>query len=158
MLVSIKKILGSMAFIGFLACLGAAEAQTCPDYSGTNSLISRSSDDLYSADSFSIVSGGEVYLTGCSSVPGVGHVAYTADLTLDFSNYSGYQLTFRVESACDTTLLINTPSTNWIFDDDGGDGVSPYVTINNAESGVYDVWVGSFDDDYCSSTLVIETI
>ena len=157
MLVSIKKILGSMAFIGFLACLGVAEAQSCPDWSGTNQMISRSSDDLYSADRFEIVSGGSVYLTACSSVPGVGHVAETADLTLDFTNRSGHQLTFRVESSCDTTLLINTPDTDWIFDDDGGDNVSPYVAINKAPSGVYDIWVGSFEDDYCSSTLIIET-
>lgn len=54
-------------------------------------------------------------------------------------------LAFRTVSNTDTTLIINDPSGNWACDDDSfGDG-DAQVVFRRPSSGVYDVWVGTFN-------------
>lgn len=52
-------------------------------------------------------------------------------------------LTFFVDGASDTALLVNDPNGNWFCADDSGgaDGLQPAVTIENPSSGKYDVWI-----------------
>jgi len=54
-------------------------------------------------------------------------------------------LVFRAVSGTDTTLIVNDPNGNWACDDDSfGDG-DPQVVFRRPASGVYDVWVGTFN-------------
>jgi len=54
-------------------------------------------------------------------------------------------LAFRTVSGADTTLIINDPSGNWACDDDSfGDG-DAQVVFRRPSSGVYDVWIGTFN-------------
>lgn len=67
-------------------------------------------------------------------------------------------LTFSVAASEDTTLLINTPSGRWLCDDDSGGDLDPKITVSSPESGRYDVWVGTYDDQMVQSTLSISEL
>lgn len=103
----------------------------------------------------SISAGGsvDVDVTGC----GYGFVAMAPDYDLTYTG-SGGTLYFFVRSDEDTTLLINKPDASWICDDDSLGDSNPVVTIPNAPSGLYDIWVGTYSDgDLASATLYIST-
>ena len=54
-------------------------------------------------------------------------------------------MVFSVESEADTTLVINDAGGAWLCDDDSGNGgLNPAITIADAPSGQYDIWVGTF--------------
>ncbi|KPQ40811.1 MAG: hypothetical protein HLUCCO16_00340 [Phormidium sp. OSCR] len=56
-------------------------------------------------------------------------------------------LSFAVSGGGDTTLLINGPDGNWYCNDDFAGSVSPKVMFEPAQSGEYDIWVGTFGED-----------
>ena len=76
-----------------------------------------------------------------------GFVADSPTYTLEYSTNRGYPLRFFVESGVDTTLAVSTPGGDWMCNDDYAEvsGVAPGVTVADAESGRYDVWVGVYD-------------
>ncbi|MEM7444872.1 MAG: peptidase S1 [Pseudomonadota bacterium] len=55
-----------------------------------------------------------------------------------------YPLHIFVQSAADTTLVINDPDGNWRCNDDGMGNLNPLITFVNPPSGRYDIWVGTF--------------
>jgi hypothetical protein len=73
----------------------------------------------------------------------VGQVASAPDFDLTYTP-GGYPLYIYVESDEDTTLVINTPSGDWICDDDSSAGVNPGVGFKAPEEGLYDIWVGTY--------------
>ena len=46
-------------------------------------------------------------------------------------------------SELDTTLLVYTPSGEWLFNDDT-EGINPAIQLSSTEAGEYLIWVGSF--------------
>lgn len=92
----------------------------------------------------------DVDVSGC----GYGFVASAPDYNLTYAG--GSDLSFYVRSDEDTTLLINRPDASWICDDDSLGDSNPVVTIPNAPSGLYNIWVGTYSDgDLVSATLYI---
>jgi hypothetical protein len=70
-----------------------------------------------------------------------------------------FPLYIRVDSASDTTLLINTPDEQWIVDDDSGGNLNPLIKINNPKSGRYEIWVGTIEKGVTpNATLSISEI
>jgi hypothetical protein len=58
-----------------------------------------------------------------------------------------YVLSIYAESDADTTLLINLPDGKWIANDDAPNGGNnPLLVFNPPQSGVYDIYVGTFED------------
>jgi serine protease Do len=48
----------------------------------------------------------------------------------------------------DATLIINRPDGQWACNDDfAGDNLNPFIQLDNAPSGQYDIWIGSFAAD-----------
>lgn len=73
-----------------------------------------------------------------------GYVSRAPDLELSYTAGS-LPLIISVDSASDTTLVINGPDGRWYCDDDGGNGsLNPAMHINNPRSGTYDIWVGTY--------------
>jgi hypothetical protein len=71
-------------------------------------------------------------------------VAKAPDYRLNYTA-GNFPLTFYVESAADTTLLINLPDGTWLANDDGPNtGLNPLIRIAQPKSGQYDIWVGTF--------------
>lgn len=92
---------------------------------------------------YDVVSGGSIDASkldgGCT-----GYIADAPDFQLTFE--SGIlELWISVISAADTTLVINTPTGDWICDDDSGGDLDPSIHFPNSPSGVYDVWIGTYD-------------
>ncbi|HYE94812.1 MAG TPA: hypothetical protein VD962_01275 [Rubricoccaceae bacterium] len=65
------------------------------------------------------------------------------DVNLVWRGRGGRRLTLYVTSSTDTTLLVNTPSGDWLCNDDFSDS-NPAVTIERPEEGLYNIWVGTF--------------
>jgi len=52
-----------------------------------------------------------------------------------------------VPSEADTYLVVNSPSGDWVCDDDSGEGLNPLLEFPSCVSGVFDIWVGSVSDE-----------
>lgn len=130
-----------------------------PDYSldpayGTVDLTAGFLPDPHSVE---IAAGGGF---DASSISGcVGWIATAPDFRVNWTAGSGeLPLTFVVESESDTTLVINDSQGNWVCNDDG-DGLNPVVSFQNAPSGQYDVWVGTYaQGDLQASTLHVTEV
>ena len=84
-----------------------------------------------------------------------GLVADRPDVSVDYSS-GEFELNFAVFSESDTTLVINTPSGQWVCNDDYN-LLNPGVNFNDPESGRYDIWIGVYseDDELNMSQLLI---
>jgi hypothetical protein len=132
---------------------------SCPSLDSTGTEYTLTGSDLYSRDNFSVVAGGEANLDNCPNLSGTGFVAVAPDFTFYLSGMSPYRLVANVVSSCDSTLLINTAEGSWFFDDDSNGNFDPLLELSSAGllDGRVDVWVGTFDGQYCNATLSLET-
>jgi hypothetical protein len=71
-----------------------------------------------------------------------GFVTRAPDYDLHYSA-GAYALSIAVQANSDTTLIINAPNGNWYCNDDAN-GFNPEVLFDNPQSGLYDIWVGTF--------------
>ena len=104
--------------------------------------------------SISLAAGGGTAVTeaGCT-----GYVADAPDVEMTFTA-GELPLNIYVVSDADTTLVINGPDGSWYCNDDTN-GFNPAVTFNPAVSGVYDIWVGTYDSGSLpSATLHISEL
>lgn len=103
-----------------------------------------------------ITSGGSLNVRDMNLGSGcVGYATSQPDFILHLSSSTDF-LRFYNEGDGDTGLVINDPSGNWRCDDDSHTGTNPMVSINNASSGQYDIWVTSYSsDDNIRGTLHI---
>ncbi|MBF9060028.1 hypothetical protein HKCCSP123_12625 [Rhodobacterales bacterium HKCCSP123] len=62
----------------------------------------------------------------------------------------------RLNSACDTTLLIRDAQENWHFDDDSGPGLDSRLRLTDlaALNGQVSIWVGTYGSATCSDVDV----
>lgn len=79
-----------------------------------------------------------------SAIPGcVGWIASAPDYRVNWTGGGQLPLTFHATSEADTTLVINDAEGNWVCNDDA-QGLNPAVSFENAPSGQYDIWVGTY--------------
>lgn len=62
-----------------------------------------------------------------------------------------------VVSRCDSALLINTASGSWYYDDDDNGNLDPRIVLTRPLDGQIDIWVGTYDGDFCDAQLRMET-
>jgi len=73
-----------------------------------------------------------------------GFIANAPDVRLNFQAGS-LPLIISAASSADTTLVINGPDGRWYCDDDGGaNGLNPGIRFDNAQSGRYEIWIGTY--------------
>lgn len=84
----------------------------------------------------------------------VGKIARAPDVRLTYEAGSS-PLIIKVGSSEDTTLVVNDANGRWYCDDDSGGGVNPAMRLNNPDSGVYEIWVGTYADEPVSATVFI---
>ncbi len=126
---------------------GMPNWQLAPTY-GTVTLSSGFEPDPYRQK---LIAGGEIDL---AEIGGHGCVAEAPDLDLEYTARN-YELFIYVErEEADTLLLVNDPSGNWHFNDDEI-GTRPGIRFPDPESGLYDIWVGTYDGGMVNATLVI---
>lgn len=137
-----KASIGLIAAYALMASsqgVAAQNASLAPN-SGQVQLRSGFTPDPYTVE---VVAGGN---QDGSRLPGscAGWISDAPDFRLSYSA-GALPLAFRTVSDADTTLVVNDPGGNWVCDDDGfGDG-DAQVVFRRPASGVYDVWIGTFN-------------
>ena len=103
-----------------------------------------------------VVAGGSIDAYDETPLPTacVGKISSAPDYRVTYSA-GAFPLVFRTVASEDTTLVINGPDGEWSCDDDSyGDG-DAQVVFRKPQSGVYDVWVGTFGDSPVTASLRI---
>lgn len=87
----------------------------------------------------------------------VGMIADAPDLQLSFEG-GDLPLYISATSAVDVSLVVNSPSGNWFCDDDSAGALNPILELR-ADSGIYDIWVGTVNSDaYTDAVLLISEL
>src|SRR5262249_26300392 len=77
-----------------------------------------------------------------------GFIANAPDFDLTYNGGSGgnaFPLVISLQSNAPTTLGGNGPDGKWYCDDDSGNGaLNPSLTFTHPQSGLYDIYVGTF--------------
>jgi hypothetical protein len=134
--------LAATASLAALAIPSAAQDVGADPTFGDVSLDSGFTPDPYNVN---IVSGGNIPASSVRSSC-AGYIANAPDFDLYYSAGS-LPLYIWFEASEDTTLVINAPDGSWICDDDNGPGTDPMIYFSRPQSGLYDIWVGSYDED-----------
>ncbi len=107
-----------------------------------------------------LISGGDVDVVELGLGTDCGGYATSApDLRLSLADgLAQLRIFFVADGGEDATLIVNDPYGNWLCNDDFSDW-DPMVELQNAESGQYDIWVGSYSaDEYITGMLYITEI
>lgn len=107
--------------------ISAAPMETIDFSPGQNTLIQR-----------------EIALSTNTELSGIGsgYVSENPHFAVNMADGTA-QVRISASASLDTTLLVYTPSGEWLFNDDF-DGLDPAIILEDAEAGRYLVWVGSF--------------
>ncbi|WP_127107644.1 hypothetical protein [Pararhodobacter zhoushanensis] len=146
------------AVAGLFALIApAAASAACPTYAQHGAPLSYTAETVWTPQSTTVIAGGDQDLSTCAEVPGAGYVIENPDFTLTYDALNmGRALEFRVTGSCDTVLLVNSATGEWLFNDDTNE-MHPVVRLNNAPSGQYDLWVGTYGPETCEATLTVES-
>jgi hypothetical protein len=86
-----------------------------------------------------------------------GYVSTSPDFRINWTGTVA-QLRIFFLGEDDTTLVINTPSGQWLCNDDAPGTLNPNVDIQNPAAGAYNIWVGTYSGgDPVNGTLTITT-
>ncbi|MBX3430094.1 MAG: peptidase S1 [Hyphomonadaceae bacterium] len=154
-----SSIFAAVAGAAFVFSVGAASAQNWqanPTY-GSVQLRSGFQPDPHNIQ---MTAGGEVNARAALGNACPGFIANAPDFDLYWqAGNSGLPLVISADSQADTTLVVHTPSGQWLCEDDGGfNGLNPGMRIDNPQSGLYDIWVGTYNGGYAPATLSISEI
>lgn len=104
----------------------------------------------------SLTAGGNVNL---SSAGYTGYVANAPDYNLTYQASSTWPLVIRADSSADLVLLVNAPDGSWHFNDDySGYGLNSAIVFQNPQSGLYNIWVGTYSSSLAPATLYISEL
>jgi hypothetical protein len=141
----------------------ACGAIACPDYNAApQASYQATGQQLYTPRAFDVVAGGSNYIWDCPNVrpgsdTGAEYFPTAPDFSFQLSNMNPYRLELRVVSECDAALLINTASANWYYDDDDNGNPDPKITLTRPANGRVDIWIGTYDGEFCNARLELET-
>jgi hypothetical protein len=145
-------------FVLFCLIFISGSLLACPSLSGGGTELNYDSNTLYSPRAHDVIAGGGEDLSLCYDLPGTGWVATNPDFKFTFQNAKPIrELEIRIDGECDTVLLVNDPSGNWFHDDDSNGSLDGLIRFTTAPSGLYDVWVGTYDGKYCDAEVTFES-
>ncbi len=141
---------------------GASASTNCPSYAYTGTSYNFSGADLYSPRGFNVTAAGSANIARCPSVQpvndrGPGFFSAAPAYSFNLSNMNQYRLIVDVVSQCDATMLINTGTGQWFYDDDDNGNLDPRIDLSNPPNGRLDVWVGTYNGGSCSARLNLQT-
>lgn len=134
----------SVLFIALIALGGGAAAQDVSSLpsSGDASLSAGFTPDPYRVR---LQTGGLIDASQTRGPDCNGFIAEAPDFDL-FYNAGALPLIISVNADVDTTLVINAPDGSWQCDDDSGDGLNPSIRFTGPQSGLYNIWIGTYAD------------
>ena len=146
-----------------LAVGSVTSAAACPNFNiEASEAYQATGGQLRKPRIFNVVAGGDNYIWNCPSIKpgtdqGAGYFTSQPDFSFVLSNMRGLRLVISEVSECDSALLINTSSANWYYDDDDNGNLDPRIVLTQPIDGRIDVWMGTYDGQYCSAQLRMET-
>ena len=151
---SFSRVLQSiLAPLSLFLPLGATAQDPCSNPSfGDVSLVSGFEPDPHTV---SIYAGGGVDLSAPRLVDCVGFVSDAPNYRVIYdSDNQQRPLSFFAESESDTVLLVNDSDGEWYCNDDYSDelGLASGLDFPAPQSGVSDIWVDSYEDEFSSAT------
>ena len=150
-----SKFLMGVAAAALLSGAAAAQDWTAEPTYGSVELSVGFTPDPYTAP---ITSGGTIDAFEALGPQCAGWIADAPDFDVYYEAGS-LDLTIAAVSGADTTLVVNAPDGSWYCDDDGGEGLNPRLDFVNPQSGLYDVWIGSYDEgEYASALLSVSEV
>ena len=155
-----RRLLIALVMANFL---GVGAAFACPNFNAAAQEAYRGAGrDFYQPKAFEVRAGGDNYIWDCPNVrpgtdTGAGYFPTAPDFSFQLTGMGRYKLEVRVVSNCDSALLINTSSSNWYYDDDDNGNYDPKIVLTRPSDGRIDVWVGTFDGEYCDAQLQLES-
>jgi len=151
----------TLAAAAFCGLAGGAVA--CPDFNmAAVEAYQASGSQLRQPKVFNVVAGGENYVWNCRNVTpqtdeGAGYFTSQPDFSFNLSGMGGLRLVISAVSECDSALLINTASAGWYYDDDDNGNLDPKIVLTRPANGRIDIWMGTYDGEYCNARLRMET-
>ncbi len=115
----------------------------------------------FSPDPFilNMTAGGPIDASQAVSGSCRGFIADAPDFDLHFApGPGGLPLVVSVNSSRDTTLVINGPDGRWYCDDDSGEGENPSIVFSSPGEGLYNIWVGTYDNSTAAAELSISEL
>jgi hypothetical protein len=153
------RIAAAIAAAAIVLTAGAAAAQNWqgqPTY-GSVQLAPGFQPDPYNVN---ITAGGPINARSALGNACPGFIANNPDFDLYGGNgNSGLPLVISAASQSDTTLVVRTPSGQWLCEDDGGfNALNPGMRIDNPQPGLYDIWVGTYNGGTAPAVLSISEL
>jgi len=153
------RIAAAIAAAAVVLSAGVAAAQNwqgAPNY-GSVRLSAGFTPDPYNVQ---VVAGGNINARQSLGAACAGFISENPDFDLYWTaTGNGLPLVISADSQTDTTLVVRTPSGEWLCEDDGGfNGMNPGMRIDNAQSGLYDIWVGTYGGGTARATLSISEL
>jgi len=131
----------TIALITSCGTAAAQDASALPS-SGDISLSAGFTPDPYRVR---LATGGSIDASQSRGAGCTGFIAEAPDMAL-FYNAAASPLIVSVNAAIDTTLIIKAPDGAWHCDDDSGEGLNPSIRFTDPQSGLYDIWIGTYAD------------
>jgi len=102
---------------------------------------------------------GTTRLGDCGIPDAWGYATAAPSYSLFLSQMTGHDLSLRVESSCDSTMLVRTPDGQWHFNDDSGGSLNPALRLAAPTplDGRVDVWLGTYSQGQCPATLSVQS-
>lgn len=147
--------LAAAVVITFGGSVGAM-AQQCPALGSTGPVVEIDGSSLTRGVRTEVIAGTALDVWECESIWMVGYMNTRPTLTMRLTNVSARGLEVVAESDCDPTLLIEMPNGQIAFDDDNstvGRGLDPAIPLPAMGDGTYNIWVGSYRESYCLTTI-----
>lgn len=132
------------AFVAGVAV--ASPAAACPNWEAAPNFgtIDLSAGFQPDPAAYRITAGGTNNIERCGGTGWAGFVTVRPDFDLNWYGQAT-QLTIAAEvSGADAVLLVNAPDGNWYYNDDYR-GTDPAITFTNPQTGLYDIWIGTYD-------------
>lgn len=153
------RIAAAVAAAAVVLSAGVAAAQNwqgAPNY-GQVSLSAGFTPDPYNVN---VVAGGAINARQSLGAACAGFISENPDFDLYWTaTGNGLPLVISADSETDTTLVVRTPSGEWLCEDDGGfNRMNPGMRIDNAQSGLYDIWVGTYAGGTARAVLSISEL
>ncbi|MEJ6388288.1 hypothetical protein [Gymnodinialimonas ulvae] len=148
----------TLAALFTLSGAALASAQQCPALGSTGAVVEVDGSQLNRGIRTEVIAGTQIDAWDCQRFYMVGYVNVAPTLTMRLSNAGSRGVEVIAESDCDPTLLIETPNGQIAFDDDNydiGRGLDPAIPLPAMGDGTYNIWVGSYRNSYCLTTLRI---
>lgn len=145
--------------LSLLCVVWGGAALACPGLQPKDKHLFLSAAELAAPKVAKVRAGGTVLLGFCETLPGTGNIPFDPSVSIFYiADRARADLELRTVGACDTVLLIRSPTGKWFFDDDAGGNRNASLRIREPAEGRYEIWVGSQGGYACDTTLVLQAI